>query len=227
MTMEEAQAMIDKDLEALDNDPLLTAVANYWERIYLDPSYILNDADTSDPLCLKITAPSKHAFVVMGFALKNGRMVKELELRCDAAAKIASVYPEAIIVCTGGKSGEKNGENNTEAGLMREYLIEKCGISALRIFTDEESRATNQNVTNTIRILREQGIRSMTVVTSAYHQRWATMLFCAATEQIRYSEDPGEIEVIGNWCIDVPPPSGYNDLNAQIASVQLKRLFEN
>lgn len=227
VTFEEAQEMIDRDLEALDYDPLLTAVAGHWEDVFLDPDYVIYDAEKCDPSVLEIEEPAKHAFVIMGLCLKNGEMEEELKLRCQAAARVARAWPDAILVCTGGKSGVKNRGNHTEAGLMRDYLVETCGISPSRIYTDTVSRATNQNVTNTMRILLEQGIRSMTVVTSVYHQRWATVLFWTAIEKNRLAEDPVEMEIIGNWTIEVKPPSGYNDLNGLIASVQVGRLLED
>ena len=223
---EEAQAMIDKDLKAVNYDPLLTAVARHWQDVYLNRDYPIYDYMEDDPSSLEIEEPARHAFVVMGLCLKNGEMEEELKLRCRAAAKIARAYPGTIIICTGGRSGEHNPYKHTEAGLMRDYLTDECGISPSRIYTDEISRATNQNVTNTLEILRERGIRTMTVVTSVYHIRWATVLFWAAAEMNRMAEkDPYELEVIGNWCIDVNPPSGYNDLNALIASTQLIRLL--
>ena len=223
---EEAEAMIDKDLEAVDYDPLLTAVARHWQEVYMDPDYPIYDYLKDDLTALEIEEPAKYAFVVMGLCLKDGEMEEELKLRCRAAARIARAYPETILVCTGGKSGEHNRYNHSEAGMMRDYLIEECGISPSRIHTDEISRATNQNVTNTFEILREHGIRSMTVVTSVYHIRWAVALFWAAAEMNRLAEeDPYELKVIGNWCVDVPPPSGYNDLNALIASQQLNRIL--
>lgn len=223
---EEAEAMIEKDLKALDYDPLLTAVARHWQEVFLDEEYPIYDYLEDDPSSLEIEEPSKHAFVVMGLCLNNGEMEEELKLRCKAAARIANAYPGTVIVCTGGRSGERNPYRHTEAGLMRDYLTEECGIPASRIYTDEVSRATNQNVTNTFAILREKGIRTMTVVTSVYHIRWATVLFWAAAEMSRLAEEnPYELKIIGNWCIDVRPPSGYNDLNALIASTQLNRLL--
>ena len=55
--------------------------------------------------------------------------------------------------------------------------------------------------------------------------RWATVLFCAAAEMNRRSEDPYDVQIIGNWCCNVKPPQGYNDLNGLIAANQLRTLL--
>ena len=222
---EAAREKIAGDLLAL-NDPLMDAVAGHWLEVFLDPDYTLHDAETEDPSVLDIPDPSAHAFVVLGYRLKDGAMEPELARRCDAAAAAAKAWPESILICTGGETGLNNPYHHTEAGLMRDYLTEECGISASRIFTDIKARTTTENVINTFRILREEGIRSITVVTSTYHQRWATVLFYAAAEQNRLAyDDPVSIEVIGNWCCNVNIPPGYNDTNADIAASQLISLL--
>ena len=71
---EEAEAMIEKDLKALDYDPLLTAVARHWQEVFLDEEYPIYDYLEDDPSSLEIEEPSKHAFVVMGLCLNNGEM---------------------------------------------------------------------------------------------------------------------------------------------------------
>ena len=61
-----------------------------------------------------------------------------------------------------------------------------------------------ENAVNTFAILREQGIQSMTLVTSSYHQRWAQVLYNALAEQ--YRERYGyAADMIGNFCYDIVP----------------------
>lgn len=222
----ETEKKLEKDLKAL-NDPLMDAVAVHWERIFIDPYYPLYDADEDDLTVLEITDPSTHVFVIMGYCLKDGKMEEELKRRCEAAAKAARAFPDTSLICTGGETGVNNPDHHTEAGLMRDYLVKHCGIDASRIYIDTRSRTTQDNVINTFRILREEGKKSITVVTSGYHQRWATMLFCAEAEAERLAENPTEIEIIGNWCCIVDPPTGYNQINAEITAAQLAGLLSN
>ncbi len=220
---DEAMAKIEADL-AGTRDPVLTAAGEEWKATFLNPDYRMYRAGKDDPAALEIPDPAKHAFVVLGFQLKNGEMQPELVGRCDAAAAAAKAFPEARIVCTGGETGSNNPAHHTEAGLMGAYLAEKCGIGAERILLDPAAMTTADNTANTLEILRKNGIETMTLVTSGYHMRWAENLFAAAAAQYRqwygYS-----VRLIGNWCYDTPPSPGYDDTNAPIAAMQLMILL--
>ena len=81
---------------------------------------------------------------------------------------------------------------------MKKYLVQYCGIDSGRIFTDTKALDTAENALNSLKILKEQGIESMTLVTSDYHQRWAQILFNAAAAV--YAEITGEeIRMVGNY----------------------------
>ena len=105
----------------------------------------------------------KHAFVVLGFELADGEMTDELKARCEAAAAAAKAFPDSSLICSGGATGENNPEGHTEAGLMKDYLTEQCGIAADRILTDEYAMTTAENALNTFAILKAQGIGVFTV----------------------------------------------------------------
>ena len=173
---------IDADAEAM-NDPVAAAVAEHWKKVWLDPDYRLFMYGTDDPAELPVTG--KHAFVVLGFQLENGEMTDELKGRCDAAAAAAKAFPDSVIVCSGGMTGANNPGNHTEAGLMKAYLSDVCGIDPERILTEEKSMDTAENAVNTMPILREQGIETITIVTSAYHQRRGQTLYNAVAALYR------------------------------------------
>ena len=213
---------IDEDLAETD-DPVLTAVAERWKEVYLDPSFRLYFDSTDDPSLLAVPDPSKHAFVVLGFCLKDGGMEPELCRRCDAAAAAARAFPDSLLVCTGGPTGGNNPHRHTEAGLMRLYLMFARGIPSCRIDLDEEAMTTVENAVNVFRILRDRGIETITLVTSGYHMRWALMIFYAVAEQSR--QDGYSVEIIGNWCCDVPPAAGYDLMNVSIAVSQLRSVL--
>ena len=90
------------------NDGVAAAIAEHWEKVWLDPDYRLFLYGTDDPSALPVTG--KHAFVVLGFRLQNGEMTDELKGRCDAAAAAAlagAVVPDvveagAVFVMRGG-----------------------------------------------------------------------------------------------------------------------------
>ena len=217
-----ATEQIDRDVEALD-DPVLTAVAESWKTYYLNKELTIRYMKRNDPAELEIPDPSKHAFVVLGFCLKDGMMEPELQGRCEAAAAAARAYPESIIICTGGETGYNNSAHNTEAGLMAAYLIDRCGIDQDRLWLDTEATTTAQNAVNSFEIMKQNGIESMTLVTSGYHLRWAGLLFDAVAA--RYREHGYPVEIIGNWCYYVSPAAGYSNTNEGLAISQLRSLL--
>ena len=141
------------------------AISDHWKNVYLDPDYHLNlyydDIEASEIANSGIPNTSSHAFVVLGYELKDGEMTDELKGRCEAAAAAAKMYPNSILVCSGGATGANNPEHHTEAGMMRDYLAEQCGISPDRIFTDERAMTTAENAVNTLAILKSRVVTPM------------------------------------------------------------------
>ena len=135
-------------------------------------------------------------------------MTDELVGRCRAAAAAARSFPSAILVCSGGATGKNNPEGRTEAGLMKDYLVDTCGIDAGRIFTDERAMTTLENAANTFEILRANGVETFTIVTSSYHQRWSQVLYnaMAALYSQAYGYSP---RIVGNYCFPVDPGDRY------------------
>ncbi len=215
------KADIDVDAEAKD-DPIARSIAENWQKVYLDPDYKLYLYGTDDPAALPIAG--RHAFVVLGYQLKDGEMTEELIGRCDAAAAAALVFPESILVCTGGATGKNNPEGHTEAGLMKDYLVNELGISPDRVFIDENAMTTAENAINTFEILREQGIETMTIVTSSYHQRRGQVLYNALAAIYR-QQSGYSAEIIGNFCLDIEPENAMYRQDAQIAITQLAMIL--
>ena len=210
---------IDADVAAMDGR-VAAAVAEHWKKVYLDPDYRLCLLGRDDPALLPVR--DRHAFVVLGYQLRNGEMTDELRGRCDAAAAAAKAFPASVLVCTGGPTGGNNPERHTEAGLMKDYLVHAHGIAPERIFVDEQALTTAENAVNTFVILRQQGIRSITVVTSSYHQRWGQVLYNAMAARYRFELDY-PVELVGNYCFDVPSSDPYH---AQTALSQLKTILK-
>ena len=184
------------------------AIADHWRQVYLDPAYALcchGEGDLAPELAeAGIPDERTHAFVVLGYELQDGEMTEELKGRCEAAAAAARSFPNAILVCSGGATGPNNPEKHTEAGLMKQYLVEVCGIEESRIFTDERAMTTAENAVNTFAIMKDQGVESMTIVTSSYHQRWGQALYNALAAI--YEQQQGyHARLIGNYCFDTQP----------------------
>ena len=202
----ERQKKLAADLEKIrkisDSDyAIATAIMDCWENVMVNENYrfiIYGGGEYATELeDSGIEAYDRHAFVVMGYALSRGKMQEELKGRCDAAAAAARSYPESIIICTGGATGGDNPEKHTEAGEMKAYLTEECGIDPARIFTDPEAKITVDNALNALEIMKEQDVHACTVVTSQYHQRWSQMLFRAAAAISL--EEGFPVEIVANY----------------------------
>ncbi len=216
MNARRALQLIDEDTEVLD-DELADLITDEWKKLYMASDYRIWVNGRDDPADLPVSG--KHAFVVLGFELVNGEMTDELKARCEAAAAAARAFPDAILVCSGGATGDNNPENHTEAGMMKDYLTTQCGIDADRIFTDEQATDTVSNALNTFEILKEQKIEGITLVTSDYHQRRARLLYAALAGFIRKTEGYS-IDVAGNFSCQAAAPFKA-DTDALIAGFQL------
>lgn len=218
---DQALARIDSDAAAI-GDGMAQSITEYWKQVWLDPDYRLYQYGEDDPAQLPVSG--RHAFVVLGYQLQNGEMTEELIGRCDAAAAAALAFPESILICSGGATGKNNPKKHTEAGLMKAYLSEQCGIQADRIFIDERAMTTEENARNTLAILQKQEIETMTIVTSSYHQRRGQTLYHAMAAKIRM-EQGYKVEIIGNYCYPVEKDIRALEQEVTITASQLSGIL--
>ncbi|MFF2445595.1 ElyC/SanA/YdcF family protein [Neobacillus sp. NPDC058068] len=114
-----------------------------------------------------------HAIVILGYALADdGTMREPLIERLKAGLAVANKYPNSKIIVTGGVPKQ----GNTEAKLMKEWLISN-GIDEKRIIAEDKSTDTVENALFTTAILEKDGLKDVTLVTSASHVRRALTIF--------------------------------------------------
>ena len=211
---------IDADVESLQNE-IAAAIAGYWITVYLDPDYQLLIYGKDDPIRLQIPENGRdHAIVILGYELLNGEMTDELKGRCEAGAAVAKAYPASMLVCTGGATGENNPDQHTEAVLMKDYLVRTCGLDAGRILTDDRALTTVDNALNSFAIMQAKGMRTMTFVTSSYHQRRGQMLYNTVGAQYK-KEHSYPIGMIGNYSFDTEPTTDFYRMDEVMAAFQL------
>ena len=218
----QAEKSVSLDLQTL-NDDFSAAIAERWNAAYRNGSYPLNLDGVCDPADLPITG--KHAFVVLGLELVDGEMQEELVGRCEAAAAAARAFPDSVLVLSGGATGDNNPDGHTEAGMMKAYLTERCGIAAERILTDERALTTVGNAVNTYVILRQAGIESFTLVTSGYHMPRAVLLY-DILGLINRNVLGSSPEIIANYCFDTAAPEGTEDFDPILAAFQLRSILD-
>ena len=220
---------LQDDLEAIravseDNFTMALKIGDIWDEVFMDDDYELYIYGQDDPAQIGIGGGSDHAIVVLGYELMNGQMQDELKGRCDAAAALAEALPDSIIICSGGATGPNNREGNTEAGLMRDYLTEECGIDPARIYIDEDALTTAENAVNSFSIMRANDIHCMTIVTSVYHMRWGQADY--QTLAYIYSQDMDyDIGSVANFCYDVEPSVDMYRYGAHFAVWQIASII--
>ena len=222
---------IEADLAAIrsvseDEYEIAGVISDHWQTVYMDPEYRLFIYEKDDPAELGeygVENNAGQAIVILGYELANGEMQPELISRCDAAADLARAFPEAVLVCSGGATGKNNPEKHTEAGLMKTYLTENCGIDASRIYTDEKALTTVDNAVYTLEILEKHNIRNMTIVTSSYHQRRSQMLYRLMAEVYRQQRGYS-VALTGNYNYDIG--SSMSTLDDRVAIQGLASILD-
>lgn len=145
-------------------------IIDFWH--YLDNNLVVYENTAPDDLPTK-----NHAFVVLGNQLNdNGTLSDEGIGRCDVAYKSAIKYPNSMIYVTGGGTSKYN-KSVTEGEQMYQYLVNVKKLNPKRIIKEIRAMNTIENTKNTFQILKKDNIKSITIITSEYHVKRATLLF--------------------------------------------------
>lgn len=92
-----------------------------------------------------------------------------LQERLDTAVNYLNEYPKSKVIVSGGQGAD---ESDTEAAVMKEYLINK-GISKSRIDMETKSKRTEENISYSKEKFQ---LGKTVIITSDYHMYRALML---------------------------------------------------
>lgn len=149
----------------------------YVEQSMLPACGDIEVATTDDPAILTVN-PFTTDIVILGAGLTpDGGIQPVLEERLRTGYRLASEYPTARIIVTGGVP--QNGR--TEARAMGDWL-RGAGIPAWRITEEGNSASTVQNAQFTDRIFRDRGTTGAVVVTNDFHLKRAVLNFRQAVD---------------------------------------------
>lgn len=105
--------------------------------------------------------------LVLGCEVKGTRPSKMLAARIDSALDYLSQNPDALCIACGGMA---DNEVITEAQCIRDELVRR-GIDPGRIYLEEQSLNTRQNISFAAEIIREKGLPAEVAVASDnFHQ---------------------------------------------------------
>lgn len=111
--------------------------------------------------------------VVLGCKVKDGRPSLMLGRRLEAAYTYLSEHEGVCAVVSGGQGKD---ESISEAQCMRDWLVER-GIAPERIFMEDKSVNTEENLRFSQKIIAEKGLpETVTLITDGFHQLRAEMI---------------------------------------------------
>ena len=105
--------------------------------------------------------------VVLGCLVRENGPSLMLRYRLEAALQYLLDHPDAPVVVSGGQGPE---EPTSEAQAMADYLMAN-GIKEDRIYKEDRSTSTRQNLELSAAVIREAGLpERLVIVTDSYHQ---------------------------------------------------------
>ena len=116
---------------------------------------------------------SQTTVVVLGCQINGETPSRMLKRRLDAAYDYLSENSDVKVIVSGGQGSD---EVTSEADVMRKYLL-KRGIEDSRIFMEDKSTSTEENLRFSKEIIDKEGLcGEITIVTDGFHQLRADIL---------------------------------------------------
>ena len=115
----------------------------------------------------KNNASHQNTVIVLGCRVKGDVPSVALQKRADEAYFYLLQNPESVAILSGGRGRD---ENISEALCLKKLLCDR-GIRAERLYCEELSTSTDENIRFSKKIIDENGFDSdVVIVTSEYHQ---------------------------------------------------------
>ena len=119
------------------------------------------------------SATNETTVIVLGCRIWGSTPSSALRLRVRAGADYLKKNEEAVAILSGGQGSD---ENLSEAQCMYSLMLEE-GISPDRLYIEDHSTNTDENIKNSLRIIQENNLsRNVAVATTDYHQKRASMI---------------------------------------------------
>lgn len=113
------------------------------------------------------TAEDETTVVVLGCMVYGTRPSRVLTDRCEAACDYLKEHPAAVCIASGGQG---TGEDITEARAIYTLLTEN-GIEPERIYLEEQSENTEENMLYSAELIKEKGFSEhIAAATDSFHE---------------------------------------------------------
>ena len=112
-------------------------------------------------------APAKSVVIVLGAQVVNSRPTLILAGRIQVAAKYLTAHPDSMCIASGGRGAD---EDISEAKCIRDTLVSDYHIDAKRIYMEDASYNTSQNLENCAKIIAAKGLSTnVLLATDGFH----------------------------------------------------------
>lgn len=116
--------------------------------------------------CRRARAVNGYTVVVLGCRVRGVRPGKMLTRRLETACSLLQKNPALLCVVSGGQGPD---EGCTEASAMKAWLTAH-GVAAHRVYTEEKSVNTEQNLRYTAKLIGRTGLsKRVLLVTDGFH----------------------------------------------------------
>jgi len=113
------------------------------------------------------SAPAESVVVVLGAQVVNSRPTLILAGRIQAAANYLTAHPDSVCIASGGRGAD---EDISEAKCIRDTLVSDYHIDAGRIYMDDSSYNTSQNLENSAKIISAHNLSTnVLLATDGFH----------------------------------------------------------
>ena len=124
--------------------------------------------------CIPAQTPDGTVAIVLGAKVNGHTPTIALYARIEAAADYLNMHPNSVCIASGGQGPD---ENISEAECIKSYLINNFNIPSDRIYVEDKSFSTSENIDNSKEIIEKKGwSNNAVIVTDGYHEFRATML---------------------------------------------------
>lgn len=128
--------------------------------------FVLMGMAAADRPTTEETAPE--TVILLGCRVYEGKPSTMLQNRTDAAYDYLTAHPEAVVITTGGLDSKS--ETITQGGCAAETLI-AMGIDPARVYAEEKSFDTRENLLFAAEIIEENNLDTHVVIASDnFHQ---------------------------------------------------------
>lgn len=119
------------------------------------------------------TAEQQTTVIVLGCQIRGSEPSPTLKARARAAVDYLNAHPEAVAIATGGQGPD---EDLSEGDCIY-HLMTADGIDGSRIYIENASTNTDENIANAKKIIEANGLHAeVAIATSEYHQYRAAMI---------------------------------------------------